>query len=198
MFFGLLLIVFGLLWLLATLDIEFDLAVDIDWVLVLASALIAVGALLVLSGGRLLRSPLIALGVLLGLLLTPIASIGGIPENGGAFGDRVARVSSVAALDDDYSHAFGSLTLDLRNLSLPEGTTTVHVNSAFGEARVLVPLGAAVHVRGNGAFGSIEALGEESGGIGYQHEATTDGYDNAPRKLLIDVNSAFGSVKVRQ
>jgi phage shock protein PspC (stress-responsive transcriptional regulator) len=197
MFLGLVLVVAGLLWLLASLDLQVDIDLDIDWVLILAGALVAVGALLVLSGGGFMRGPLIALGVLLVLFLGPLDNFG-IPDNGGAFGDRVERVGNVAALDDNYAHAFGSLTLDLRNLELPNGTTAVSVNSAFGEARVLVPQGAAVRVEASGAFGSVDALGEESSGLGFQQQVSTAGYDDAPRRLLIDVNSAFGSVEVRR
>jgi phage shock protein PspC (stress-responsive transcriptional regulator) len=199
MFLGLALVVFGLLWLLATLDLNIDLNIDldIDWVLVLAGALVAVGGLLVLSGGSFMRGPLIAFGVLLVLFLGPLDNFG-FPDNGGAFGDRTERVGSIGALDDNYAHAFGSLTIDLRSLELPNGTTAVTVNSAFGEARVLVPQDAAVRVEANGAFGSVEALGEESNGLGFQQQVSTAGYDNAPRRLLIDVNSAFGSVEVRR
>jgi hypothetical protein len=199
MFLGLLLLVVGLLWLLATLDLNIDLNIDldIDWVLVLGGALVAVGAALVLSGGAFMRGPLIAVGVLLILLLGPLNSVG-FPNNGGGFGDRTQRVTTVAALDDNYAHAFGSLTLDLRNLELPAGTTSVTVNSAFGEARVLVPPSAAVRVQASGAFGSVDALGEESSGLGFQQQISTAGYDAAQRQLFIKVNSAFGSVEVRR
>jgi phage shock protein PspC (stress-responsive transcriptional regulator) len=194
--FGVLLIGAGLAWLLAALDVEFNINLDIDWVLTLATALVGIGAVLVLSGGRLMRGPLIFFGVACLLLLGPVNSVG-IPENGSAFASRVERVQSIATLEDDYSQAFGSLTLDLRTLELPEGTTSLTVNTAFGDAQVFVPAGAAVRVVSSGTFGSIEALGEESNGIGFQNEAETDGYDSARRRLLIDVNSAFGSVEVR-
>lgn len=63
-------------------------------------------------------------------------------------------VERVEDLDDSYGHAFGQLSLDLRGMTFPEGTTEVTVSVAFGSAEIFVPRDVPVRIEGRTLFGS--------------------------------------------
>ena len=95
-------------------------AIEVSAVTVIATALAVVAAGL-LVGTFLGRSRgLIALGVVLVLVLIPLAALpDDIDWNAGAgAGDRVYRVTTVDDLKPEYELGAGSLTLDLRRLDL--------------------------------------------------------------------------------
>ena len=189
--FGLLLVGLGAGALLANVR-----GLSVDWVAVACGALVVVGALLLLSGGRLARGPLVALGIILTVGLAPL-TLANVSVTGSSFGDRVERPTSVADLQD-YEHSFGSMTIDLRNLTLPEGTTTVRAQTAFGSLQMRVPRDVALEVHAEASFGSVQALGENlSGGpLNVDRTFRTADYDRASRRLSLEVESAFGSVEV--
>jgi phage shock protein PspC (stress-responsive transcriptional regulator)/predicted membrane protein len=193
--FGLLLMLVGAVWLLRELDIA-----DVNLGAALAVVLIAVGALLVVTLGSVARGGLITLGVLLTVVLAAGVSVDIPFDADGAFGDRVERPRTVADLEDEYSHAFGSFTLDLSEVDFPRGTKRVEVSTAFGSMQLIVPREVGVRVEAHVSFGSIDALGEElnAGPVGNDRTIRSADYDRADRKLDLKVDSAFGSVEVIQ
>ena len=190
--FGCILISFGVGALLENLQ-----GITIDWLLVACSALIAVGALLVVTLGRVARGGLVAIGVILSVMLAPLSAANMVVGRD-AFGDRFAQPANVTELQQRYEHAFGSMTIDLRNLAVPEGTTTVRAQSAFGSLTVFVPKDVAVEVVGETTFGNIEALGQDlSAGPVQRHAGVrTPDYNQASKRISLQVTSAFGSVEV--
>lgn len=195
---GVLLMAVGAVWLLETVA-----TVRVDWGVVAAGALILVGLLVMVAGGG-SRGGLITLGVLLlavlllsntGMHARDMRFRGSFPGSG--LGQRIERPRSVGELDPSYGHAFGSMTLDLRGIELPAGTTHVEASTAFGSAKVWLPPNVPVRVEASTAFGRIELLGEGVDGFG-ERTMQTDGYDAAPRRLELRVSTAFGSAEVRR
>lgn len=188
---GLVLVAAGVIWLLEASDL-----VELDWTVVLAVALIVVGALLVLTVGSVARGGLITLGVAIAVALLVVSAIDVNVDSG--FGDRTETPASVSELDSKYSHSFGSMTLDLSRITFPEGTTHVKASTAFGSLQVILPASSVVSVRidAETTFGDIEALGEEANGAHASRVRTDPGYDTASRRLDLEVDAAFGSVEV--
>ena len=186
---GSLLLLAGVVWLLALIDVDVPRA-DV----LLAVALMVVGGALLLGSLTGRHGGLIALGVVLTLTLTVTASVNLDVDD--AFGERTERPRTLAQLEDDYSHAFGELTLDLRNLQLPRGTTRVDASIAFGSLRVLVPRDVALRVESDVNFGSADVLGRESSGVGADDVVQDPEYRDADRRLELRIDAVFGSAEV--
>jgi hypothetical protein len=124
--------------------------------IVLALAMIAIGVLL-LAGGRLIaRSGLIGLGVVTGVLALALSVT---PESMlFSAGDRTHTVTDIADLDANYRLGAGSLTIDLRGLELPAGTTEVTAGVSMGELIIHVPPEATVEGEGRAAPGEVVTL----------------------------------------
>ncbi len=191
---GGILIVGGALLLLSQLDLDIDLP---SWEVVLAGALILVGVVMLVEARRGFHGGLITLAVILGLLLgaSSVTSFNFVVD--GAFGESNHTILRADDLEDDYSHAFGSLTLDLRNLELPPGTTSVNVSVAFGEATVRLREDVPYRIEADSVFGSIEAEGFDTAGIASSRTFTSPGYDEAERRLNLTISAAFGSGRIR-
>ena len=162
------------------------------------AGLIAVGVLLIVTGGRVARGGLVGLGVVLAILLGTALPAHHMVQVDSGFGDRLERPESAAALRPTYSHAFGSMTIDLRSVEFPEGTSRVEASTSFGSMVVILPPDVAVRVHGEAAFGSVQALRREASGLASTLDVRTDDYDRATRRIDLDVSTAFGSTEVQR
>jgi phage shock protein C len=191
---GIILITAGSLLLLAQLDLDIPVP---SFRVVLSAALIAVGVMILVEARRGFSGGLITLAVVLTLILGA-SSITRMDFNvDGAFGDQQHVVTDVGELRNEYSHAFGSVTVDLRNLELPPGTTHIEVSVAFGEATIRLPEGVPYRVEGSAAFGNIEGPGFNTSGIAASRTHTSPGYAGADTRLDIELSAAFGNGRVR-
>ncbi|MGE0228220.1 MAG: PspC domain-containing protein [Dehalococcoidia bacterium] len=187
---GLVLVAAGVIWLL-----EATAAVDLDVTVVLAVSLIAIGGLLVLTLGSVARGGLITLGVVAAIGLVAVSAVDIDVDSG--FGDRVERPASAAELESEYSHSFGSMTLDLSRIQFPEGTTRVKAHTAFGSMQVILPAsGVAVRIDAETTFGSIDAPEDELSGARSRQVYADPDYDAASVRLDLEVDVSFGSAEV--
>ena len=190
---GLLLVAVGAVWLLNAIDMRTP-----PWDVVLALALIVVGGALLWEARRARHGGLIALGAVLALLLAGASAVHPSFDFDSGFGERSERPRAAAELEREYDHAFGSLTVDLRRLELPVGTTEIEVSVAFGEAVVWLPSDVPARVESSATFGSSEILGVDRGGVDVDPRHQDAGYAGAATRLLVDINVVFGSAKVRR
>lgn len=186
---GALLLLLGALGLLATV-----LDADPAWDTVLAVGVLATGAVALLSapfGGARWILPLgfLAAGLGATAAATDVELRGGI-------GDRTERPALVADVPGTYRLAVGSLTVDLRELRLPQGTTTVRARAGVGEVVVQVPRDVTVVARGRAGAGVAEVLGEEEDGGGA--DVTRERAAPGARRLVVDARIGMGSVVVEQ
>ncbi len=191
---GGILIIGGALVLLSQLDLDVDLP---SWKVGFSSALILIGVLMLVEARRGFHGGLIALATILALLLGVSSASGFTFAVDGAFGESRHTVVRAEDLEAEYSHAFGSLSLDLRGLQLEPGTTTIEVHVAFGEATVDLPEGIPYRIDANSFFGSIDAEDFDADGIATSRTFNSPGYDEAERRLEIKIATAFGSGRIR-
>lgn len=187
---GVILISVGTMVLLSRLDITLP-----EWNVVLSGGLILLGVLIIFEARRGLNGGLVTLAVALSVILGAAAFVDFKFDSG--FGDRQVVVTRAADLEDSYSHAFGSMTVDLRNLEATEGQTKVSVSVAFGDITVRLPEGVPYRINANSAFGSVDAPEFDADGIAVERSYRSEGYDQATRRVEIDVSVAFGSARVR-
>ncbi|MDA0365186.1 MAG: cell wall-active antibiotics response protein LiaF [Chloroflexi bacterium] len=169
---------------------------DFRWVAVLSVVLAVIGVALLVESRRGVNGGLVAVGIVLTAVLAVTTAIPSANWDSG-FGDRTVRPTTAATLERSYDHAFGSMIVDLRDVPLPEGETRVSIGIAFGDVSVRVPSDVAVRVTGTTVFGSSSVLGRQHDGITSDIHEETDGYENAPRRLEIELSNAFGSATVR-
>ena len=178
------LISFGAITLLRSININVP-----SWELVLTAVLALVGAGLIAQARRGLNGGLVAIGVVVSVILAGSggASFGVHINADSASSDHTERPRTAAGLEDGYSSAFGSFTLDLGDLdisTLPRGVTRVNINAAFGSIAIEHG-GLPLRVKNSSVFGSAE-------------DYESPDYRDAERRILIDVSVAFGSSEVRR
>ena len=185
---GLLIVAIGGGWLLQALG-----AVDqFPWEWVLPSVLLVIGVALVADPRGKSHGGLIGLGIILTIVL--VAGGAGSPgfTTGSGVGDRTVTVSSVADLEDVSMFA-GSLVVDLRDLDLPSGSTSLNGSVFAGEIKVYVPRTATVEVKANTLFGQIDAFGERRDGVGVNLDTTSQGSGGT---LVLKASAFAGQIGV--
>jgi len=185
---GLLIIAIGGGWLLQVIG-----AVDqFPWEWVLPSVLLVIGVALVADPKGKSHGGLIALGIILTIVL--VAGGTGTPAitTGSGVGDRTISVSSVTDLRDVSLFA-GNLVVDLRDLDLPSGTTSLNVSVFAGEIKVYVPRSATVEVKASTLFGQIDAFGERRDGVGVNLNTTSQGSGGT---LVLKASAFAGQIGV--
>jgi predicted membrane protein len=192
---GVMLVVFGVGWLLDVLDVT-----DFRWDVVVPSALILVGAALLVTS----RSPaghggLMTAGVVLTVLLL-IGSVIDFPIGGGV-GDREVHPTTAAALRSDYRLGVGQLTLDLGDLSAAEidagDVNRIRVRVGIGKLLVIGPPDGSIRVEARAGLGNVRVFGSEEGGFDVQRVAVSE-----PRALSwvleLVLSVGIGEVEVRR
>ena len=190
---GVLLVLLGIGWLLEVLDVT-----EFPWDVVLPSALIVVGAALLLTA----RSPaghggLITTGIVLTVVLL-FGSALDVPISGG-IGERSERPTSLGQLRDEYRLGIGRLTLDLTGLSggPTVGTTErTRVRVGIGQLVVIVPEGMAVRVEARAALGNVQVFEAEEGGFGVEREVGAG--PGVTPVLHVILSVGIGDVEVRR
>jgi hypothetical protein len=184
---GVALIAGGTLWLLSLLGLPIRLE------LVLPIALVVIGGLLLLGGRWIARGGLIGLGVVVAVVALVVSTTPAATSF--TAGERVHTVTDVAELEPSYGLGAGSLTVDLRGLELPEGTTELTVDVAMGELIVLAPPDVAVTGEGRAAMGEVSTSEDSRGGIAPRLTWSQPG-DEDGRVLDLDLRVGLGSIEV--
>ena len=184
---GVVLVLFGVGWLLESL------AVDVPWDVVFPAVLIGIGVMLVVSA----RSGAGQVGLIVaGIVLTVLLVLGtaiDVPFGGGV-GDRSVHPTGVR-VEREYERGIGTLTLDLTDLDLDaiEVPFDLRARVGIGELVVIVPEGAAVRVEAHAGLGSVRVDGMEEAGIDAELSVPAPGA--APR-VRLEASVGIGEVRI--
>jgi hypothetical protein len=188
---GALLVLVGIGWLLDAAGVE------VPWRALLPAALVAVGLACVAGAFRSRQLALMVVGVALMVVLSVAVAADwdlDAPLAGGV-GDRTERPTTPADLTG-YELGVGNLLLDLRQLQVPPGTTTVEARVGIGELVVELPDGVSVEVMARAGLGEVQVLGQQEGGFGSRVDAV--GLGGGDRRLELDVRVGLGQVRVER
>jgi phage shock protein PspC (stress-responsive transcriptional regulator) len=188
---GVLLVAAGAVALAQTLDVPAP-----PWEAIFAGLLVLAGIGIIVDARNGVHGGLVALGIVLTVLAAAASATPHLGWQSG-FGDRTVHPQTMSDLDSNYSHAFGSMTVDLRDLHLPAGTTHLDVSEAFGSVDIRLPAGVAARITGQDVFGSADVLGRSFSGVSADHTVETPGYATADHRIEIDLSDVFGSATVR-
>jgi predicted membrane protein len=169
-FFGGILILFGFLLLLSNLfDIDFG-------AFCLPTLFIVIGVIILLRPRMLSTDTLFK--------LVPLGDI--------------RRRGEWQVQPEEFWFFLGSLYLDLSEAQLPLGETTYRIFSFIGDVRVYLPEEIGVSVSNIAFISDDRYFGMKRGGFFTPVEWSSEGYEDAERKLRIERFSFLGSVKVRR
>ena len=159
----------------------------------LAVLAIVAGVALVVAafagGARWLIAP--ALVLVLPLAIVAAADI----DVEGGVGERHYRPAAAADLRPEYKLAVGEMIMDMRDVELPSGTTTMRVEVGVGHALVRVPEDACVSSEVEMGAGHAQVLDRTSDGVDLAFEQTAARVTDAPR-LQIDADVGIGALEV--
>lgn len=193
-FAGLILIAAGLIWLLDNLGYQ------IPWDVVLPIGLIVVGFALVAGSRQGTHGGLVAIGIILTVILTfgiTARPIFGVSVIGSGVGERVETPSDTVELEESYRLGIGSLEIDLSDLDLPEGETTLDADVGMGEITVIVPSDVTVDFTGRAGIGEVRAFGEQQEGVGPSLSGVYTRSDSES-VLVLNVRVGVGKVEVER
>jgi hypothetical protein len=179
------LIAVGVLWGLHILG------VTLRWELLLPSALIVIGLGVLVGGRSAATRGLVTLGTVLAIVAVLTFLFPASPDV--SAGDRTLTVASIDDLAERYELGAGELTVDLRQLDLPEGTTTLEVRVGAGQLLVRVPPEVTVVVDAQVGLGELDAFGTRVSGVAPQRRIVDDG---DTRTLAIDGSVGLGQLEV--
>ncbi|HEX8123028.1 MAG TPA: PspC domain-containing protein [Solirubrobacteraceae bacterium] len=161
--------------------------------LVVAACVAAAGLALVASAftrpARWLILPALVLAIPAGFV-----AAAGIDLDGG-IGDKTYRPTAVADIREHYEVGAGSLTIDLRDVELPQGSRRVHVDVGMGEAVVLVPDDVCVSTTAELGMGGVGVFDRDTGGIDVDWEDLRTPPPGTPR-LVVDADIGVGALEV--
>ena len=101
-------------------------------------------------------------------------------------------------LDDlDLYNVAGETKINLATALINEGEATINIRGLAGEIEILVPIDLPVKVRARVLAGEVKLFAEASSGITTQEIYISDNYDDATKKVKIDLELKAGEVNVR-
>jgi predicted membrane protein len=111
-------------------------------------------------------------------------------------GERRYVITSLEDLDRRYEVGLGEVDLDLSQLDFTGQERSVDVEIGLGKAKVIVPRGVSVEVRGEVGVGKADVLGREIEGVDTRIEQDDAGASAG--KLRLELEVGLGEVEVRR
>lgn len=96
-----------------------------------------------------------------------------------------------------HSITFGEMRLDLTQSDIPAGEHRLDLDAFMGSVVVTVPKDVGVSATGHAFLGAVNLLGQRADGIDRSLSVTSPGYAEAAKKLIIDVSTFAGDVRVQ-
>ena len=189
---GALLAAAGLFGLLAVLDVyDVDVAAALAAGVVIVGAAIAFGAMTQRRVGGLVFLGLLLLAAFSLAAITPVSVSAGV-------GEKSERPTTVTALDPSYEHGIGELELDLGDITLPTGTTSVDASVGIGKIVVTVPEDVALVIDAHAGVGSIDLMGARDDGVDADRTITLPGSTPDAPVLDLEADIAIGDIQVQR
>ena len=187
LFWGVLLITLGVLFLLDKLDImDIGDFFRIFWPVIL----IAVGLRLILNR----NAGAMASGSQENLTPSDEQTV----KYSKMFGDVKLRLESQDFNGGSISIMIGEMALDLSQSNIKAGEKILSLNGVIGEISVILPKTLKVSVKANVTIGDIKILDTTDDGFFINRTYQSEGYETAKKKLYISVSQVIGDIEIRR
>jgi lia operon protein LiaF len=94
------------------------------------------------------------------------------------------------------SNVFGDVRVDVSKISLASNEVKLYVNGVFGDITVILPDKISYRVKASAVAGDLNVFGNKREGIVPSLEHSEENYDSATSKLFLNTTIVFGSVKI--
>ena len=94
------------------------------------------------------------------------------------------------------STVFGNTVVDLRASGIAQGTHEFRLHSVFGDSVVTIPRGMAFTLTVNTLVGTARVFGQRRGGFASEAHIASEGYAEAPARLAIVISKIFGDLNI--
>ena len=111
-------------------------------------------------------------------------------------GDMHIDCQNVSLQNVEASMFIGDLTVVLRGGKLSPGLNRMIISGFLGDVQILAPRDLPLFVHCSGFVGDVELLGKRASGFGNTLDAQTDTYASAECKLYIATNNFIGDIRV--
>ena len=112
------------------------------------------------------------------------------------FGDIYNKITSKYFKGGSLSTVFGDCDIDLSDAIIAEGEHELRLHSVFGDSLVTLPKDAAVSIAANSTFGDITIFSQHKGGFSTNIKTDTPTFSSATNRLKISVSKVFGDIRV--
>ncbi|MCP4538665.1 MAG: cell wall-active antibiotics response protein [Chloroflexi bacterium] len=113
------------------------------------------------------------------------------------FGD-VRRRGAWQVTDEELWVGIGDVRLDMTDAHIPVGETRIRTFSFIGTVRVSVPEGVGVSVSSTAFVTDAKVLGHKRDSVITPFEMSSDGYENAERKIRLEVLAFIENLRIKQ
>ncbi len=108
----------------------------------------------------------------------------------------VKRTGAWTVQKEEIWSFIGDVVFDLSQAQVPTGETTLHAYNFIGDIKIYVPAGVGLSLVADGFLNSIKWMGAKQDNFFTTSHLTTPGYDQAERKVRVEVTSFIGDIKV--
>jgi predicted membrane protein len=116
----------------------------------------------------------------------------------GLFGQASLSNAFTPITDHKAVALFGNVKVDLTGAPLPVGETHISAYSLFGDIEIFVPDDVGVRITGLSSLAELKMDGEKVGhGFFDVNEFRSDNYDQATRRLHVEVASFLSAIKIK-
>lgn len=110
------------------------------------------------------------------------------------FGDLSLRPVSASFRGGNVSTTFGDTTIDLTSATLADGENQLKLSGVFGDVRIMLAPSMPYRIHGQSLFGAIQVAGQKRDGFSASLVIESPEYSSASKKLNIDVSQVFGEI----
>ncbi|MDI6779549.1 MAG: cell wall-active antibiotics response protein LiaF [Bacteroidota bacterium] len=114
------------------------------------------------------------------------------------FGDLSIKVTSQNFKGGSISSVFGDCHIDLLNAQIADGEHPLKLNSVFGDTIVKLPKDCTVMINASVLLGDMRILDEQTSGFSKDIQVTSPNFNVAQNKLKLNVSLVFGDIIVIQ
>ncbi|MDI6803724.1 MAG: cell wall-active antibiotics response protein LiaF [Bacteroidota bacterium] len=126
----------------------------------------------------------------------PSESLGDLIHRSNIFGDESFSVNSQNFKGGSISNVFGDINLDLSKTVIADGEHVLRLNSVFGDTIIQAPKDCAIAVTASVVFGDLKVFNEKAEGIFKDINTSSPGYQTASKKIRIHVSQIFGDLRL--
>jgi predicted membrane protein len=108
----------------------------------------------------------------------------------------VKRMSDWTVQKEEIWSFIGDIDLDLGRAQVPPGETGIHAYNFIGDVEIYVPAGVGLMLVADGFLNSIKWMGAKQDNFFTSSQLTTPGYEQAERRVRVEVTSFIGDIKV--